>query len=207
MSPAKIRLSAQELELVANADLILTKNRIMEKALHLLGQVQQRQEACLRNYAGKLPEEVMRSTPKISRGEQLQGLPYLVLDYPRVFTLDHFFAIRSLFWWGKFFSITLHLSGRNQALFQEAIIAAYPHWAEKGWQLAGEGDAWQHDFSDNYYRPVSTLKQTQMDLYLSGPFLKLALYWPLSEWDNAVDHFDNAFRDLLAGLTASRFDV
>lgn len=200
MSPAKIRLSAQELELVTNADLILTKNRIMEKALELLGQVQQRQEVYLKNYAGKLPEEVMRSTPKISRGEQLQGLPYLVLDYPRLFTQDHFFAIRSLFWWGKFFSITLHLSGRYQVLFREAIIAAYPHWSEKDWHLASDGDPWQHDFANNYYQPITILEPAQMHQYLSGPFLKLVLYWPLTEWESTVDRFDQAFRDLLAGL-------
>lgn len=206
MSPAKIRLSAQELEMVTNAALILTKNRIMEKALQLLGQVQQRQESFLKSYAGKLPDEVISSTPKISRGEQLQGLPYLVLDYPRVFTQDHFFAIRSLFWWGKFFSITLHLSGRYQALFKRAIADAYPHWSEKGWHLAGGGDPWQHDFRHNYYMPFAMLDAAQLQQHLSGPFLKLALYWPLSEWDNAADHFDRAFRDLLTGLTG-KFDV
>lgn len=200
MSPAKIRLSAQELELVANAAVILTKNRIMEKALELLGQVQQRQESCLKSYADRLPEEVMRSTPKISRGEQLQGLPYLVLDYPRVFTHGHFFAIRSLFWWGRFFSITLHLSGRYQASFRSAVRDTWPHWSEKGWHVASEGDPWQHDFAHNYYRPVKASEQAQSDQYLSGPFLKLVLSWPLSEWDNCIDHFDQAFRDLLAGL-------
>lgn len=200
MSPAKIRLSAQELELVADADLILTKNRIMEKALQLLGQVQERQETCLKNYADKLPEEILRSTPKISRGEQLQGLPYLVLDYPRVFTTDHFFAIRSLFWWGKFFSITLHLSGRYQARYQKAIIAAHAHWSQQGWQLASDGDPWQHDFTNNYYQPVETLPPAHLHQQLSGPFLKLALYWPLTEWDSTIDRFDKAFGELLTGL-------
>ncbi len=36
MSEAKIRLSQKEMELVINADLILTKNAILEKVKHLL---------------------------------------------------------------------------------------------------------------------------------------------------------------------------
>ncbi len=36
-----------------------------------------------------------------------------MLDYPRAFGRDSIFACRTFFWWGRFFSLTLHLAGRS----------------------------------------------------------------------------------------------
>ena len=54
---------------------------------------------------------IVQSTPKIAKGENYLQLPYVLLDYPRCFDKENIFAIRTMFWWGNFFSITLHLSG------------------------------------------------------------------------------------------------
>ncbi|HRO70241.1 MAG TPA: hypothetical protein PK951_07675, partial [Chitinophagaceae bacterium] len=85
MDATKIRLSPEEEMLVFRGDWILTKNRVMQKAMQLLGDVQLEQKDLLTTYASKLPQEIMQSTPKISRGENYKGLPWLMLDYPRLF--------------------------------------------------------------------------------------------------------------------------
>lgn len=200
MSGAKIRLSSQELELLQNAEWILTKNRILDKAMQLLGQVQLQQQGHLQTRAHVLPQPVMASSPKISKGEQLQGLPYLVLDYPRVFTPGHFFAIRSLIWWGRFFSITLHLSGCYQQQFQAAIAGSRGRWIAENWLLASDGDPWQHDFDGNYYQPVAGIAANKWEQHLEGPFLKLAAYWPLHDWDMAESRLSAGFDSLLSGM-------
>lgn len=102
MDEAKIRLSAPEMELVKDAGWILTKNGILEKVSHLLGSIQQSYQLQLQQVSS-LPPEILASAPKISRGENYKGLPWLVLDYPRCFGQQDVFAMRTMFWWGPFF--------------------------------------------------------------------------------------------------------
>jgi hypothetical protein len=35
------------------------------------------------------------------------------------------FAIRTMFWWGNFFSVTLHMKGNYREHFQEKLIGNY----------------------------------------------------------------------------------
>ena len=125
MSKAKIRLSKQELQLVTNADWILTKNGIIKKVQSLFGSLEQEMTTCLKDHAGQLPHEVINIHSKISKGENYEGLPYLILDCPRYFKGENIFAIRTMFWWGNFFSITLQLSGVYKNKFEKKIIEAF----------------------------------------------------------------------------------
>ena len=125
MSETKISLSPVELDLAMNASVILTKNAVMEKTKQLLNRIQDKQE----KYLIAQPEfefpVIPNSSPKISRGENYRGLPYMVLDYPRIFEKDATIAIRTIFWWGNFFSVTLHLSGKYKKGYETELLNAY----------------------------------------------------------------------------------
>src|SRR5690606_35248150 len=125
---AKIRLSPAEMDLVNNADIILTKNAIIQKAMHLLGALQEKQQSWVKaNMAGF----GRGSSPKISKGENYRGLPYLVLDYPRIFDTEALFMVRSMFWWGNFFSITLHATGHFANALSEKFVLQYSQLKER----------------------------------------------------------------------------
>src|SRR5450631_3207695 len=119
MNEAKIQLSEEELILVENAELILTKNAIIRKVYDMFGSMAAAMKIELQN--NPLSPDLMKTTPKISRGENFKGLPFVVLDYPRLFNRENVFAIRSLFWWGKYFSVTLHLKGVYKELFSDQL--------------------------------------------------------------------------------------
>ena len=85
MNAAKIRFSHKEMELITNAEWILTKNAILQKTIQMLANVQVRQQQYLQSFSVKLPSQVIQSSPKISKGENYKGLPYQILDYPRIF--------------------------------------------------------------------------------------------------------------------------
>jgi len=104
-------LSKYEMELVRDTEVILTKNRILKKVGSMFALLS---EELANDAKGQLPNELIMVPAKVSRGENYGGLPYLILDYPRNFKKEDTFAIRVLFWWGNFFSITLHLSGSHQ---------------------------------------------------------------------------------------------
>ena len=200
MNEAKIRLSSKEMDLVTNADWILTKNAILQKTKGLLEELLQKQQIITSSIGSGLPSEVIAISPKISRGENYRGLPYLVLDYPRYFDKENVFAIRTMFWWGNFFSSTLHLSGHFKQKEEHRIIAAYSSLADS-FICTGENE-WEHHFEKENYLPIGVMeKENFSELVLQKDFIKLAYRVPLQQWDNALplleDHF-NSWLKLLA---------
>src|SRR5690349_3943554 len=132
-SATKIQLSPFEMDLLNNSEWILTKNKIIKKAQRLLEEVQENIVHHVKESAINLPAEVIAISPKISKGENYLGLPWLMLDYPRYFGKENLrpegplsrqagiFAIRTMFWWGNFFSTTFHLSGEYKKRYSGAI--------------------------------------------------------------------------------------
>jgi len=201
MNAAKIRLSQKELELVMNADWILTKNDILQKTIQLLAALQTRQQEYLQSYAAKLPAAIIRSTPKISKGENYKGLPYQVLDYPRIFEQENIFTIRTIFWWGNFFSTTLQLSGSYKKLFAEKIIAGYNILQEKQFSYCINENQWEHHFEESNYLPISgTDKSNWENLVHEKDFHKISGKVSLHQWDDAEDILFDHFKHLVSLL-------
>ena len=73
MNPAKIRLSPNEMELVTNADWILTKNGIMRKAWHLLEGLQEYQKNLVSTYQKELPSEALHLFPEVENSYRFQS--------------------------------------------------------------------------------------------------------------------------------------
>jgi len=186
MNPAKIRLSPKEMDLVTNADWILTKNDIILKTRLLLEELSAEQEEAVKPYRLKLPGEILSQRPKITKGENYKGLPYLVLDYPRYFEKENVVAIRTMFWWGHFFSITLHLSGQYKSRFEDRFINNYELLKKKDLYYCVNEDPWQHHFEKDNYQPVRGYPESKFsERVKSGDFLKLSYKLPLTEWNEA----------------------
>jgi hypothetical protein len=201
MNAAKIRLSPKEMELVINADCILTKNSILQKTNKLLGQLQEAQYWLLLLFEDRMPSELFRSSPKISKGENYEGLPYLVLDYPKYFDRTGVIAIRTLFWWGNFFSITLQLSDRFKTAFESKIISAYSLLKKNGFSCCVNAEQWEHHFEKNNYLMLDELGKAGFEKEITGKnFLKLAKKIPLAEWDDAENILLTSFEQLITIL-------
>src|SRR5688572_21173544 len=198
MNPAKIQLSASEMELVTNAGWILTKNDIIEKAKSLLAGLSERYTDALKKFEQGLPPEISEAGPKISKGENYKGLPYLILDQPRYFDKENVFAIRTMFWWGNFFSITFHLSGRFKSSFQESITNAYNRLSGLEYYSCIHDSPWEHDFESNNYKRISDFnKKEWLEHVTRSPFLKIAGKLSLAEWDQASEKLLQMFLEML----------
>jgi len=198
MKQTKIRLSPSEYEMVQDAEVILTKNRIMEKAVTLLSLVQE----ALLTEASLLHHAYGAVSPKISRGENYEGLPYVVLDYPRCSGSEGIFFIRSMFWWGHFFSSTLQVSGRYRASFLSKIMEGHVQLAGQGYHVYIGADPWQHHFRADNYRPAGNFASGDFETLLQQQVhIKIAARWPLSEWEGAGAHLVRSWKflgDLIA---------
>lgn len=197
MDAAKIRLSAKEQELVFDAEWILTKNRILEKVKDLFEQVQNAYHLHLLK-PNPVPPEVLQRNSKISRGENYKGLPWLVLDFPRYFGKEDMFAIRTMFWWGNFFSITLYLSGRYKQQFENKLVSSFGQLCSNDFFVCVNDDPWQHHFETNNYQPVESLSEEEFESTIrKQSFLKLAAKLSLQQWDNAAALLEEKFQELM----------
>ena len=201
MDAAKIRLSQKEMELVTNGDWILTKNAIIEKVVALLASLQEEQQAYVNSFPGELPGIIKSSTAKISKGEKYKGLPYLLLDYPRYFKEEDVLAIRTMFWWGNFFSVTLHLSGAPGSAFAYKIIDAYDLLRNKDFYYCINDKQWEHDLSPENYIPLAGIDKTAFgELVWKKDFIKIVRSFPLGQWDDAGTLLLDSFKEIIGIL-------
>lgn len=197
MEQAKIMLSSKELELVNNADWILTKNAIIQKVYGMFGQLSESFRSMIEAHSGIVSDSGIRA-PKISKGEQYEGLPWVMLDYPRNFTDEDAFGIRCFFWWGNFCSITLQLSGSYQQKYA-ANIRQYLKTNAGDWFIGLGTDPWKHHFRNDNYMPAA---DWQRDMH-TIPFIKLAKKISLHNWDILDEFFENNYREIISMLANS----
>ena len=184
MQQTKIQFLPAEIELVSTPDIILTKNAILQKVKSFFEELQIKQQNILKSYSLKLPEEILKISPKISRGENYKGLPWLVLDNPRHFQHNNIFAIRTMFWWGNFFSITLHLSGNNKTEFLKKIIVNISVLAKEGFYIYNGEKEWEHDLDPASYKELSKLNEDDLqNIFSANNFLKLAIRSPIDSFE------------------------
>ncbi len=187
-------LTGYEMRLVADSKVLITKNIIIQKVYELFGKLTEEYKKELTN---KIPDSRNLINPKISRGENYCGLPYVMLDYPKQFGKIDVFAIRSFFWWGNFFSITLQLSGQYHQRFASAIQNAINHRRFEEWYISRAENQWEHHFESNNYSPLSE----SVNYNVAGlSFLKLAKKIPLTKWDETNSFFTQNFRLLIETL-------
>lgn len=180
----KIQLSPFEEQLVTDSGWLLTKNAVLEKIKLLLASLQDGQNDILKDAKDALPAEVLIPSPKISRGENYLGLPWMVLDYPRYFNRDHLFAIRTMFWWGNFFSTTLLLSGTHKDRFIHRIAENWEVLRNDEFYISHNSSAWDHHFEKDNYTALQEMSEAQFLQHLqSHPFIKLAKKISLKNWD------------------------
>ena len=172
----KIQFLPTEMDLVSSPDIILTKNAILQKIKSFFEELQMKQQDILKKYSSQLPEEVLKISPKISRGENYKGLPWLVLDNPRYFQHNNIFAIRTMFWWGNFFSITLHVSGNNKNDLLKNLTDNISLLAKNDFYIYNGTKEWEHDIDPGSYKKLSDINDDELQkIFSANNFLKLVV--------------------------------
>ncbi len=198
MNSAKIHLSADELLLVQNGEWILTKNTVIQKAYNLFGLLSENLKSSITN---RLPAEVAEISAKISKGENYNGLPYVMFDYPRFFTKENVFAVRTFFWWANYFSVTLHLKGEYKKMFAETIFKNISLLTENNFYISITEDEWQHDMDEKNYILLGSMKNDmQKKYFLQTSFLKLSAKIDLSKWNESEAELLNLYKVIFQSL-------
>jgi hypothetical protein len=196
MNSVKVKLSSKEFDLMMQPDFILTKNNIIQKVCDLFSNTYLHYQNILQQQHF-LPKEILVSQIKIAKGEQYLLLPWVMMDYPKYFSANNVFAIRTFFWWGNYFSVTLHLSGIYLQQWQHVVTALLQQNHQQEWQFCIHEQQWNHYFETDNYQPLHALHLVNLS---ERNFIKLAKKIPLQEWDNAVYLFENAFQELMNAM-------
>ena len=195
---AKLTLSAEEQLLVNNSVWILTKHTVIEKAIILLSGLSDKIRLVLATEKNWLPQIISQSEPKISKGENYRRLPYVILDHPRCFDKENIFAVRTMFWWGNFFSITLHLSGIYKEQFSEALIKNTGRLQKEDYYICINEDQWQHHFEPGNYFLVSKKITTEFEeIIKQQSFIKIARKFSLEQWNEMPMILENSFSKMM----------
>lgn len=197
-STTKITLSDKELSLVQNSEWILTKQVIIQKVYDLFaGNIEMIRKEILDGHL--LPANVQLSVPKIYKGENYLQLPYVILDYPRCFEKENIFAVRTMFWWANFFSITLHVSGTYKRFVKENLYSHSGGLAE-GLFIGVNENQWQHHFEEDNFLPYEKLTMEQRTaLYEKNNFIKLAFKFHLGQWNDMPALLNEGYKKI-AGI-------
>jgi len=195
MADTNVELSKNESDIITNSEFILTKNRIIEKVYTMFGKLSEVYKAELAKHSNIFPKEIYSASPKIYKGENYLNLPYVMMDYPRTFLKHDVFAIRSFFWWGNYFSLTLQLSGKYLDNLKDNIAVNLQKNINSGYFICVNNDEWQHHFEETNYTPLTSTGL--IEKAIENPFLKIARKHSLSGWNSAVDFFEKSYAGVM----------
>lgn len=176
----KVTISAGELAVASDKSIILTKRAVTERASALFSSL----IPDINDIFSKKFEDDIKlrsSVPKISKGENYRGFPYVIMDHPASFEKENIFAVRTMFLWGHYFSIQIHLSGRYKKTFQKSIFQNLS--SEKDFFIAAGEKEWEHHFEADNYIPFSSLSKNECEQIKQKEFLKVALKYELHHWN------------------------
>lgn len=193
---AKIQLSGLEMELVNNTEWIFTKQLIIKKVYQLLGQLHDDYKKVVEKQKPYLPKMLLQPGGKISKGENYQGLPYVILDYPALFNKENIFAVRTMFWWGNFFSISLHLSGENFWPVPN-FLDALTFLRERDFSISVNESQWHHHFHPSNFVKIDELSPDNLNKLTHKSFLKIAKKTQLTEWNSASVFLKETFEEIM----------
>jgi hypothetical protein len=196
----KITLSDKERELVSNTDWILTKKSIIQKVYAMFGELLEPMQQIIRNEKEQLPSEVS-SNPKIAKGENYQDLPYVMLDYPRCFDKENTLAIRTFFWWGNFFSVSLQLSGKHKINAAPVLLNNFSMLSDSGYAICVSADPWQHHFEEDNYVAIKNYTRNDFnEILFTKNFIKIAKSIPVQQWNDVPLFVEQSFAELIKML-------
>lgn len=175
MQRNKIKFSDRELKFIGESETILLQKSIIEKMVRLFAGFQK----TLHTYCEDTrffhlyppePGEV-----NLTRGNNYKGLPYVVLDYPKLISKEDIFNFRTFFWWGSGISSSLHLEGKSLESFRAELIANAGQLSAVGNFFLTGKDSWVQDLSDSNYIKTDNFNTEELrDLLKNSEFVRLA---------------------------------
>ena len=184
----------EEFKIVQNSKFFYTKASATKKIDALLAKTRDEIKFHIEKEKIIFPKHVDARTGKIYRGENYNGLPYLILDYPKYFGKDSVYAFRTFFWWGKFFSCTLHISPAPKKLNYKQLL-------KKEIYFCINDNPWQYHYEKDNYILIDKLSEKKIESILKkNKFIKLSRKINLKDYKKVPEFAKETFSILSSAL-------
>lgn len=187
MQVNKLELTDEELSVLNNSHFFSVKMSVTRKIIDLFGMLEAELKKEL-HLSPLAPEQDLNiATGKIFRGENYLNLPYIVLDYPKLFNTKNVFAFRSMLWWGNGFSFTLHLQGDSWESRKKKIINNLESLRNQGLYICVNDTPWQYHFEKNNYILLDEfLNQNRREELHQKIFIKISSRLDITEYAEVI---------------------
>ncbi len=121
------------------------------------------------------PEELLAPSTtdflkgQIAKGENYEGYPYVMLDFPKHFSKENIFTFRTLFWYGHTLIFSVIVAGTYLETYRQNFERHYERLCEAGLYF-GTNDVW--DWRESASR-LLTVQEKANILVRHQPFIKL----------------------------------
>ena len=181
MQQPKLVLSQKELEALGDREFLLLKRNVTDKLLRELNEVKLAVKSSTAFSSINFPEGTDMWVGKISKGENYLGLPYLVLDFPKLFSKKEVLAFRTMIWWGRLVSCTLLKSVEDKGEVRRITERLRAMKNKNVWICIHESP-WHHHFGlDNYVKLESLRAEEVIACVSRSGFIKLARKIPIRQ--------------------------
>lgn len=187
-----------EKTIILDKDFLKTKIIIIDKIHIQLEETRKRISDIINQSNFKFEKLIDIKIGKIFRGENYLSLPYVVLDYPKLFSKENTFTFRTMFWWGNYFSSTLHLEGFYLEKYKEIIFNRQHLLMNKNIYFSVAKTPWEYHFNKSNYILIDKINpETQSQ----SKFIKLSKRFKLSDYENLPELSSQYFSFLLKILS------
>jgi hypothetical protein len=150
-------LTKEEFSIIQNRHFFELKQSALQKIETVFAALQLEIKKDIHQQEYDFPKHTDIEFGKISKGENYKGLPYRILDYPRLFKQDGIFAYRIMFWWGRGFYFTFHLSGKYLKPYLPKVETQFSKWQHQNVFYYHHHEEWEHEIAAPFYHPIENI--------------------------------------------------
>lgn len=194
----EIKFSTEEYNLVRNHQIFDIKATIINKIHVLFSQIEENINQSISVSTFQFPDHVLLGQGKISKGENYQNCPYVVLDYPRLFSKKDIFTFRTIFWWGHYFSNSFIIAGKSYQQYVKYFIEKSEYLNNSNWYICTYKTPWRLENEENNYIQLSKLSIDKLLNYLDNKhFIKIARIYPIDDYQLLKSQTNTFFMNIL----------
>lgn len=175
MQKCAIKLTNHQLMLASNTDYPLTKNQVIQNICLLFDALAKELQSAAYPATFSM---LNHATYKITKGENYKGLPYVVLDYPKISGPQFPILFRTVFWWGNYFSFNVLVQDKE---LQKHINL---HDATDVYLLTGT-NVWENDLRSNAYIKINSNQATAA--LPDADCLRIACMIPIDAYETLIE--------------------
>ena len=176
-----IPFSDEEIKLLSDVEFFQAKARISEKIRQTLERLHQTFQAELDGIELLSPQGFDPRAVQFVKGENLEHFPYQYLDFPRHYTREEKFSLRSLIWWGHHVVFAIILEGPGVRRHKQNLINRYLNIADRGLCLCLSASLWEWKDGPGYTLELTGDRRSEAAAVLANrSFFKLARFVPMN---------------------------